>query len=310
MTRTVAITGSNGFVGRWLTSALLAKGGFTVVKVLRGGQSGSDIQSRGQPPEGVVADATSRSAWIDAGLTSLDVLVHLAAYMPKSSAAADDVPGALNGNVLFSQRLLDALPRTPGRIIYASTVDVYRTPLDGSPLTEDSAIGPASLYGASKYFAEGIAQAYCRSHEANLVIARVGHLYGPGEETHRKLVPTAIRTAIAGRAPTVLGNPDARRDLMYVRDAVEALIRIIDLDCKPNEVINLASGVSSTVSEILSLIAELAGSPPPQASPNRYVASRSVDVDVSYMCTRLGSWPMVALRDGLTAEIESYGGQG
>jgi nucleoside-diphosphate-sugar epimerase len=305
MTRTVAITGSSGFLGGALTRALLARSDFTVAKVRRLGSAGERDRSPGESMA-VVADATSGSAWIDAGLQHVDVLVHLAAHMGGATAPGEDVAANLDGNVLFGDRLLKALPGAPTRLIFASTVEVYRMPPDGVPLTEASPIGPSSFYGASKFFAENLMREYCRSRGTSLIIARLGHLYGPGEADGPKLVPTAIRAAVAGAAPQVIDDPQARRDLMYVADAVEALTRMVDLDCDHEEIINVASGRSSTVWEILSLIADLAGSPPPQVAARRDCVSHSVEQDVDYMRRRLGAWPMVTLAAGLQAEIKSY----
>ncbi len=57
------------------------------------------------------------------------------------------------------------------------------------------------------------------------MILRLGQIYGPGEEAHEKLVPQTILALLRGAAPAIHGDGSAQRELLFVTDAVEAIVR-------------------------------------------------------------------------------------
>ena len=56
-----------------------------------------------------------------------------------------------------------------------------------------------------------------------------------------------------------LGNIEARRDFTYVADTARGLINVLCSDIPDGEAVNVGSGKSYSIKELVSIIAELMG---------------------------------------------------
>lgn len=148
----------------------------------------------------------------------------------------------------------------PVRFLHVSSSHVYGE--GGSePLTEDSPIRPASVYGAAKVASERALLSLGPAAGVEVVVARPFNHIGPGQAPSF-VVPSLVeqvRSIERGAHGTVrVGIPDMVRDFTDVRDVVRAY-RVLVSDGKPGAVYNVASGVGRSVREITSLLAEVAG---------------------------------------------------
>jgi UDP-glucose 4-epimerase len=141
-------------------------------------------------------------------------------------------------------------------LIYLSSVDVYgRSP--SLPLTEATPPCPDSWYARAKYECEGMVR-QCETSDMAATILRLPGIYGPGAND-RSVVGKFVND-IRGRGEVVLqGGGRSRRDFVYVDD----LCRIIAyfLDGRQSGTWNVATGVSTSIREIASLVALVLGGP-------------------------------------------------
>ena len=113
------------------------------------------------------------------------------------------------------------------------------------------------------------------------MIVRPFNNYGPRQHPE-KVVPRFITQALADEPLTIHGDGHASRDWLYVTDDAEAIEAIIEapLDAIAGEVLNVATGVDISVSEIADLVlgvldkpvraeAARAGAPGPGRPPHR-----------------------------------------
>jgi dTDP-glucose 4,6-dehydratase len=109
------------------------------------------------------------------------------------------------------------------------------------------------------------------------VILRPFNNYGPYQHPE-KVVPRFITQALADQPLTVHGDGHATRDWMYVEDHAEAIDAVLaaDVDDLAGEVLNLATGVDISVSDIADLVLEQLGKP---ASLKAHVPERPGQVD-------------------------------
>ena len=248
------------------------------------------------------------SHWSSAGWTTFDAVIHLAAFTPKSGATRDNAPEIIAANIVGLQNLLTSFISPPGRFVFCSTLDVYSRPAFEHTVNERSPVGPAGLYGLSKLLGEGLVEANSRSSGAECLTLRLGHIFGPGEDRYAKLVPETIRRVLAHQPPRIAGDGGEQRDLLYVDDAVEAIVRSCTAALNGTRVINVARGVSHSILEIVKTIAALAGySGAPEQLP-RPADAYSTLFDTSLMKRVLGEWPLVSLADGLRREITQFSG--
>jgi GDP-4-dehydro-6-deoxy-D-mannose reductase len=253
------VTGGSGFVGTHLCGALL-EAGHEVFSVDR--QQG---RSAARQLFGDLSDEASLRAALEEARP--EVVFHLAAqaFVP----LADREPVATyETNVVGTARLFAAIRavcgQRPPRVLYLSSAEVYgaRDSAD-YPLREELMPRPATPYAASKLGGEAVAAAATASHGIPAVVARGFNQIGPGQDARFAVPSFALRLAeiAAGAAPVLLvGNLEARRDFLDVRDSVRAYIELA-LHGRPGEVYNVCSGRPVTMKEVLLKLIALAQVP-------------------------------------------------
>ena len=103
-------------------------------------------------------------------------------------------------------------------------------------------------------------------------------LYGPRQSgaEQQDWVAHFLMRALQGRPITIFGNGKQDRDLLYVDDAVDALLRAYArIDALAGQACNLGGGRANTLSllELLARLSELGIAPPPV----RFAAARPGD---------------------------------
>ena len=93
-----------------------------------------------------------------------------------------------------------------------------------------------------------------------VISARLALIYG-AQQSEAFLVPMLIRRCLTAE-PTTLQRPGDRRDLMYVDDAVDALMLLADAPPPGGAIVNVATGIAPTVREIADLILRATGANP------------------------------------------------
>jgi nucleoside-diphosphate-sugar epimerase len=256
----------------------------------------------------VALDRLTSKTWQDEGVGEIDVVFHLGAFIPKTSSSGDMVDHIYQSNLLGTRALLESPRDIPKKIIFASTVDVYAQPPDGHVLTECSPLSPPTLYGASKLFCEHLVQAFARQHGCGFAILRYGHIYGPGEEAYSKLIPVAIQALLRNESPIVYGDGSVLRDFLFVEDAVEATLRAATSGVEKIEPVNIVSGNSTRIREIVGMLATLCEYTGQITYLLDKLAGRSLKFSSNRMTELFGSWEMVPLQEGLRQEVAYFKG--
>jgi len=242
------VTGATGFVGRYLVEALRARG--------------DDVLACGGPHDVDalpidLLDLSSLRAALD--LAKPEVVFHLAAatFVPESIAAPmatyeTNVRGTANVAQAVREYASEASARV--RILFTSSAEVYGLqPPENYPLRETCALSPANPYAASKAAAEMLLLGEAHSFGLDVVIARAFNHIGPGQSDRFAVAGFAAQLAkIAAGAPPQLyvGNLDAKRDFLDVRDVVRAYIALAR-DGKASESYNVCSGTARPMRDVL-----------------------------------------------------------
>jgi UDP-glucose 4-epimerase len=135
------------------------------------------------------------------------------------------------------------------------------------------------------------------------VSLRVFNAYGPGQHlppSHPPVVPNFLRQAVRGGSLVVHGDGNQTRDFIYVGDVVRAMVAAATAPSVDSEVINVGSGVETSVRELVSLIMEST------KSDAEVLYTPRNDPGVSRMCadlalarSKLSFIPMITLEKGL-----------
>ncbi len=172
----VLVTGANGFLGRHVVSALLARS----INVRAMVRPAARLESLGWPLSVEVFRADMRtSRELGRAFEGVNVLVHLAAVV----SGGEDAQFA--GTVAGTERLLDAMATsTCRRIVLCSTFSVYdysstRRILDeDTPLHQVPDVYARDGYTISKWWQERVTRRYAEKHGWDLTVLRPGFIWG------------------------------------------------------------------------------------------------------------------------------------
>ena len=269
----ILITGANGFVGRHLIAHLLgsSESGASADLIVEASVLPSEMSTAIEWANGAgLPDWQDRLHWceLDIGGSETDAkrsvcqilersqvefVVHLAA---RASGADTDREGVFETNVAGTERLLSAVSETVGpaaRVLLISTGYAYGNTSIQRPAIETDPLAPTGLYGAytdSKIAMERVASAY---GEIAIVARSFSHT-GPGQ-TPVFAVPSfakqLARIELGLESPEIrVGNLEAYRDMLDVRDVVRAYVSLVN-EGVPGETYNVASGNPHRMRDIL-----------------------------------------------------------
>lgn len=245
--KTALITGARGFTGRYLVSALRARQ-YKVVGLVEGAADAEDQ---------VTCDLTE-AASTEAVVRSIlpDVVVHLAAITFVGHGNPEEF---YRVNVFGTQNLLSALSRldaAPQKILIASSANVYGTPCL-QIIDEDVCPAPLNHYAISKLAMEHMARTWF--DKLPILLTRPFNYTGPGQDD-RFVIPKIVDHYRRRASEIELGNLDVSRDFSDVNDVVAAYVALLDSDCR-SETVNVCSGQSTSLREVLAMMNALAGYP-------------------------------------------------
>lgn len=251
------ITGAAGFLGSALANRL-AREGHQV--------RGLDDLSTGDPqallPEvhftrGDVNDRPK--LWTL--LQEVDCVYHLAARVsvPESVLYPREYNAVnVGGTVSLMEAMRDVGVR---RVILASSGAVYGDQGE-QPLKETAIPDPRSPYAVSKVAAEYYVRTIGKLWRIETVCLRIFNAYGPGQHlppSHPPVVPHFLRQALRGGTLVVHGNGQQTRDYVYVDDAVSAMVAAATAPNINGLVINVGSGVETSIRDLVKKVAEVTG---------------------------------------------------
>jgi UDP-glucose 4-epimerase len=234
-----------------------------------------------------------------------EVVDHHAAQIDVRKSVTDPVFDATT-NILGGIRLLEACTRCGVRkFVYASTGGALYGEGRTLPATEEHPVNPESPYGASKHTLEHYLYIWKLLNGLDSTVLRYPNVYGPRQNPHGEAGVNAIFIGLmlAGQRPRIFGTGEQVRDYLFVGDVVEANARALDRGS--GEVVNLGTGVPTSVNEIVRELNRILGT---RLDPI-YEAARPGEIQRIYLdasrAQRVLDWaPTVRFAEGLERTVE------
>jgi nucleoside-diphosphate-sugar epimerase len=273
--KSVLVTGADGFIGSRLVSALRALGYVVLTHSRRQG----DIKDCHLSFEGV------------------GHVFHLAArtFVPDSWAAPLSFYEA---NLLGTVNVLEFCRAQSASVTLMSSY-VYGPPAR-LPISEIEPLRAFNPYSHTKILAEETGLYYQRQFGVPVTIVRPFNIYGPGQD-RRFLIPKILtQAADPGQKAIVVADLRPRRDYLFVADLIDLLTRTAFR--KEGGIFNAGSGSSWSVGDVIALVNGLLPVPKPVRVEGlvRPAEVKDVIADISRARHEFGWGPRVTLRDGLS----------
>jgi nucleoside-diphosphate-sugar epimerase len=304
----VLVTGGGGFIGSNLARALVQRG--DEVRVLDNFSTGNRTNLAELASEVEVVEGELRSyERVHAATRGVEVVFHQGALpsVPRSvqdplTTGAVNVEGTLNV-------LLAARDEGVRRIVFASSSSVYGNSGD-LPRIETANPDPISPYGVSKLAAERYCVSFSRVYALETVALRYFNVFGPNQDPtsqYSAVIPRFVTAIADGRAVSIYGDGDQRRDFTYVDNVVEANLLAADANDANGAVLNIATGNATSVNQLADVIGKLLELPVEREQhPARAGDVRDSWADISRAEELLGWEPRVSLEDGLQLAADAF----
>ncbi|MDR6867236.1 dTDP-L-rhamnose 4-epimerase [Microbacterium resistens] len=273
-------------------------------------------------------------------LADADIVIHLAAETGTGQSMYE-IDRYAETNVGGTAKLLDLLANEPHgvtRIVIASSRSIYgegsyltedgRTvhpphradadmstgdfavhlagegPLTVIPTDEDAKIHPSSVYGITKQMQEALVMTVAPTIGIEPVSLRYQNVYGPGQSLKNpytgilSIFSTLVRQ---GKPINVFEDGEESRDFVYIDDVVEATFLAATTPAAAGEIINVGSGVATTVREVVEALFAAYGTTVPATVTGNYRLGdiRHNVADIQRLQTVLGYTPKVSFADGV-----------
>ncbi len=256
MTPRILMTGAGGFVGTTLVPMLL-RDGYHVTALSNRPQTG--LGPANEYLRCDMHDAAAVAAAVKQ--TQPTHIVHLAAVSHVPTSFADPLL-TWRTNVMASMHLLEAvrLHAPHAFVLFTSSSEVYGASFkQGVALDEQSPCKPMNPYSASKLAAESAFVEYFRQGMNGVIARPFNHI---GAQQSAEFVTASFARQIAqieaGKQPPILsvGNIEASRDFLDVRDVCEAYVHLLALptDREYPRLFNIASGIPRQIRAMLDVL--------------------------------------------------------
>ena len=300
----IFVSGAAGFIGTALANQLIANGHQVIGLDDFSAANSDDLNPEVQIVQGDINDR--ELLW--QLLQGVDLVYHLAAKV----IVPDSIlyPSGYNSvNVGGTVTLLEAM-RDVGiqRMVFASSGAIYGIQ-DEQPLKEKGMTPrPASPYAVSKLASEYYINTIGRLWGLEAVCLRIFNAYGPRQGfsfTHSPVIPTFLKQCAAHGTIIVHGDGHKTRDFVYIDDVVKALILAAQISNPQELVINIGSGIETTVSQVLEYAIGITGIEPEIVYNQRRVGGPDrMCADLTLAKARMGYEPEVMLEDGMRMTYE------
>lgn len=308
------VTGAAGFIGSWLTQALLERG--ETVRALDNFATGKRenlaplVEKFGRNL--TVLEIDLRDAERVAGACEgVEYIFHEGA-IPSVPLSVKDPRTSHTANIDGTFNLLEGARHAKvRRVVYAASSSAYgnKNPL---PQVETMLPGPLSPYAVQKLLGELYLRSYWEVYGLETVALRYFNIFGPRQapdSPYSGVMAKFAKMMLAGEQPTIHGDGEQSRDFTYIENVVQANLKAASAP-KENvagRVFNCACGKPYTLNQTYKLMAELTG----YKNPAQYGPPRAGDIkhsyaDISAAQEAFGYDPKVDFLEGLRRTVAWY----
>jgi UDP-glucose 4-epimerase len=227
--RHAVVTGGLGFIGSNLVHALVGAAHQVTIVDSLDPRSGGDIANVAglEGRVKVVAADICHFETMAREVGTADVVYHCAAHTSHPYSMRDPQRD-IEVNCIGTINVLEAVRRfrPQAAVVYVGT-STQIGPMTVQPVTETHPVAPVDIYSANKSAAEYYCRIYASAYGLNINTVRLPNVYGPRANIASPdfgFINYFIGRALRGESLTVFGAGGQLRSVLYVDDAVQALV--------------------------------------------------------------------------------------
>ena len=300
------VTGGAGFIGSHLVEEIVRRG--DSVRVLDDLSTGSKenlsaVLDKVDFHEGDICDAETLRRLFK----GVDNVIHLAALSSVVRSVEDPVATTEVNLIGTLQVLLAAREAHVKRVVMAASGAAYGdNPV--LPRVETQMPDPLSPYALVKLAGEYYGKIFNRLFGLEFVALRFFNVFGPRQNPkspYTGVMSKFITAYLSGNTPTIFGDGEQSRDFVYVANIVDATLRACEKPGAVGKVINVGTGVGTTLNQTIKLLNHILGvEVQPQYGPPRLGDVKHSTADISLARAVLGYEPLVSFEEGLRRTVE------
>lgn len=259
----VLVTGGAGFIGRWAVKNLLSQGHWVwILDDLSNGREENIKEFSGNKclREFVKGDIKCVNTLDRLFREKFDICYHLGASINVQDSI-DRPRGTFENDTVGTFNVLEQCKKNNTKMVFMSTCMVYDRANDEGGITEQHPVRPASPYAGSKIAGENMVLSYWYAYKMPVTVIRPFNTFGPFQKSTGEggVVSIFIKKTLRGEDINIYGSGEQTRDLLYVEDCADFVVRAGMSDAVNGEIVNAGTGNDIKVNELASLICRDAG---------------------------------------------------
>jgi len=252
------VTGGAGFIGRWLIKRLLDEGHlvYAIDDFSNGRRENMYEFFEEESFRFLEGDVRNERTFEKLFQEKYDIVYHLAAEINVQNSI-DNPSQTIERDILGTFNILEHCRKQKTRVVFMSTCMVYDRSYDELGITEEHPTKPASPYAAAKLSGEALTLSYFHAYGLPTTAIRPFNTYGPFQKTNGEggVVAIFVKQALKNEPLRIYGDGTQTRDLLYVEDCVDFIIRAGSNDLALGQIINAGTGNDVAINNLALMIA-------------------------------------------------------
>jgi UDP-glucose 4-epimerase len=306
----ILVTGGAGFIGSHIVDLIAARGNQVIVL---------DNETTGKreyvnpAAEFIHGDVRQPDDLTPIFARGVDAVLHIAGQASIRLSFADPTQD-LNVNTLGTINILQqCIAHRVPRLLFASSMTIYGNPII-TPTPEDAAPAPVNYYAVTKYAAERYVHITAARKDLDFTLnatsLRMFNVYGERQSLsnpYQGVLAIFVGNLMRNEPINIHSDGEQSRDFVYIADVARAWADAIDNPATYGQVINIGTGVDSSINRLCEIVMKSFGHTRETYSVNYHPAQpgdmRRSLADITRAKSLLNWQPTMALDEGLARTI-------